>query len=73
MPDYDINEHGVEGRLLRGGFTPMCCLQCAHYEIEYDEFRDIGYPYCAKNIWFPTRSGKCKRQRLVKPHTEVRE
>lgn len=44
-------------------FVPLVCTQCPL--LDWGEQGDYGSllsgPYCEANIWFPTRTGMCKR------------
>lgn len=41
---------------------PECCKGCTHRESDSkDEYSPI-YHYCVKNLFLPTKSGKCKKR-----------
>lgn len=43
-------------------FVPKVCLDCPFYDAgEYGEYGSkLSFPYCERNVWFPTRKGTCK-------------
>lgn len=43
-------------------FVPRVCCDCRHFDSgeagEYGEL--LSGPYCTANVWFPTKTGRCK-------------
>lgn len=46
-------------------FVPRCCWECA--SLDPGERGDCGEllagPYCEQNVWLPTKTGACKKQK----------
>lgn len=64
-----IREDGTRGTYAPV-FVPLCCTECVWFDA--GEFGDYGTPlsppYCEKNVWFPTRTGTCKKQQTGYDH-----
>lgn len=59
--DADTREDVINDLVL----VPIVCLDCVHYDS--GEFGDFGEllagPICIANVFFPTKTGKCKRKK----------
>lgn len=44
-------------------FVPDICRHCPNYDAgEYGDYGNLlSGPYCEANVWFPTRTGQCKK------------
>jgi hypothetical protein len=66
-----LNKHGVECVLVETekgfGKVPLCCIVCDYFTFpETGEYGSVyGGPDCEKFLFFPTKKGSCKRQKLL--------